>query len=309
MTWATRVRRMSSGSWWGDGVDVGVDGSRGAGSRARARGPRRAASSAGFMSVGVERAGDLQGDDPRGPELGRRRLDLARAGCRPRRRCCPARGGSPSRAGRPGDPPAKLVDVRLRRARARWSCRWRVATAAACIAWPRRRTIRRPVSKSSGPGEDQRRVLAQAQPGGPCAGGHDLGLARLQALRGPPGSRRRSPAGSRRSPRAPRPDPRSRAGAGRTRAPRRRGRRGPGPRAARDRARGPCPRTGPLAGEQEGDPGHRRVSSAVVGCSGAYARPASCDSPGRAPAGRELLDDPGVEAVVGHRAGDPRARS
>ena len=57
-----------------------------------------------------------------------------------------------------------------------------VATAAACIAWPRRRTTCRPDSKSIAPANDQRGVFAQAQPGGPSHARDDVGLADLQAL-------------------------------------------------------------------------------------------------------------------------------
>ncbi len=59
-----------------------------------------------------------------------------------------------------------------------------VASEAACIASPRRLTIRSPSSKAHGPRKNQRRVLTQAQPGSGRTLFHSCGIAGIQALKG-----------------------------------------------------------------------------------------------------------------------------
>ena len=59
-----------------------------------------------------------------------------------------------------------------------------VASAAACMASPRRCTRRRPSREAQRPGKHQGGVLAQAQPGRRRAGGHGGGLAGSQRFQG-----------------------------------------------------------------------------------------------------------------------------
>ena len=51
-----------------------------------------------------------------------------------------------------------------------------VATAAACMAWPRFRTTLRPASKSIAPAKTSAVYSPRLSPAAPCAGGDDLGL-------------------------------------------------------------------------------------------------------------------------------------
>ena len=133
--------------------------------------------------VGVERAGDGQGDDLHGPELGG---DRARPAARA--------AVSPETTMLPG--PSRLAF----QSRPRGATRRQSSSTAGSS---RPRTLVMPLGVASGgglhglaaaaddlqarlevqrPGEDQRRVFAQAQPGRALAGGDDVRVARLQAL-------------------------------------------------------------------------------------------------------------------------------
>ena len=116
--------------------------------------------------LGVERPGDGQPDrlaalgldQPSRPRRWRPR--------RRRRRCCPGRGSWRSRCVPADRASATSASTSAASSPRTLTMPLGVASAAACIARPRSRTTLSPSSKRHRPGEDQGRVLAEAQPGG-----------------------------------------------------------------------------------------------------------------------------------------------
>ena len=124
-------------------------------------------SSAGFIRSRVEGAGDGQRDDLHGPELGGDRLDGRQRGglARDDDVARPEQVGLPEPAGR-GDPAAELVDLASSRP-STLVMPLGVASDAACIAWPRRRTTSSPASKSIAPAKTRAVYSPRLSPAAP----------------------------------------------------------------------------------------------------------------------------------------------
>ena len=146
--------------------------------------------------VGVERPGDGQRDDLHGAQLGGDRFDVFQGRQRRRRRrCCPARAGWPSRAGRTARRGGRARRLAGSSRPSTLVMPLGVARAAACIAWPRRRTTLSPASKSIAPAKTRAVYSPRLSPAAPWQAATTSGLARPSGSRAPPGWRRRSPAG------------------------------------------------------------------------------------------------------------------
>ena len=126
-----------------------------------------------------------------------------------------------------------------------------VASAASCMAAPRRCTSIKPVLELHHAGKDHGRVFAQAQPGGGLAGEDHVGRFGPQRFQGgQAGDEDRRLAADGRV-QTPRPDPRSRAWPDRSRALRRRDRKAGGRRATTRPTAGPFPPSARLVRERE----------------------------------------------------------